>query len=119
MDRPKAPSSAKASAGKEKLDTVSETKKMLDGGLSLKEIAKRRGLKVETIIDHIEQIKIAEPNYNIYNLRNSISKNKFREIYGAFKKVGLTDGNYRLAPIKELLGKKCSYEDLRLVRLFL
>lgn len=102
-----------------KLDTVSETKKMLDEGKSVKEIAKARGLKIDTIFDHIEQIKSAESNYNIYNLRNNISKNKFKEIYNAFKKVGVVDGKYRLAPVKELLGKKFSYEDLRLVRLFL
>ncbi|PIR40327.1 MAG: hypothetical protein COV33_00305, partial [Candidatus Zambryskibacteria bacterium CG10_big_fil_rev_8_21_14_0_10_34_34] len=103
-----------------KLDTVSETKKMLDEGISTKNIAKERRLKLGTILDHIEKIKEADPKYNIYNLQNSISKTKFKEIYNAFHKVGVSEGEkYKLAPVKELLGPKYSYDDLRLVRLFL
>jgi len=103
-----------------KLDTVSETKKMLDDGKSPKDIARERGLKLGTILDHVEEIKEKDPTYNIYNLRDGISKTKFREIYSAFKKIGLSEeGFYKMAPVKELLGPKYSYEDLRLVRLFL
>lgn len=103
-----------------KLGTVSETKKMLDEGMSLKDIVSKRGLKLGTILDHIEQIKEAEPKYNIYNLQNGISKNKFKEIWNAFCKVGTSDGGiYKLAPVKAELGAKYSYDDLRLVRLFL
>jgi len=103
-----------------KLDTISETKKMLDEGISAKNIAKERGLKLGTILDHIEKIKEADPKYNIYNLQNSISKTKFKEIYNAFHKIGVSEGErYKLAPVKELLGPKYSYDDLRLVRLFL
>jgi ATP-dependent exoDNAse (exonuclease V) alpha subunit len=103
-----------------KLDTVSETKKMLDEGKNIKDIAKERGLKLGTILDHVEQIKGKDPKYNIYNLRDNISKNKFKEIYSAFRKVGVSEGEtYRLAPVKNLLGPKYSYDDLRLVRLFL
>jgi len=103
-----------------KLDTVSETKKMLDEGMSLKDIVNKRGLKLGTILDHVEQIKELEPTYNIYNLQSNISKNKFKEIWSAFRKVGTSDGGmYKLAPVKVELGSKYSYEDLRLVRLFL
>jgi ATP-dependent DNA helicase PIF1 len=116
----KGPASAKAAAGKEKLDTVSETKKMLDDGKSLKDIVKERELKLNTILDHIEQIKEKNPNYNIYNLQSGISKTRFKEIYNTFRKVGISEGGfYKMAPVKELLGPKYSYEDLRLVRLFL
>lgn len=113
------PASAKAPAGEEKLGTVDITKNMLDDGLNIKEIAKKRGLKTETIFDHVEQIKMSEPNYNIYNLQNGIPKTKFKQIYFAFRKIGMNEGKYRLAPVKELLGSKYSYDDLRLVRLFL
>lgn len=103
-----------------KLDTVSETRKMLDDGKSLKEIVKERGLKLGTILDHIEQIREKDPSYNIYNLRNTITKNKFKEIWSAFRKIGVSEGElYKLAPAKNILGSKYSYEDLRLVRLFL
>lgn len=103
-----------------KLDTVSETKKMLDAGKSLKDISKERGLKLGTLFDHIEKIKERDPSYNVYNLQGGIAKNKFKEIYKAFQKVGVSEGGQRhLAPVKELLGPKYSYDDLRLVRLFL
>ena len=49
-----------------------------------------------------------------------MSKNKFKEIWNAFRKVGTSDGGmYKLAPVKAELGAKYSYDDLRLVRLFL
>lgn len=103
-----------------KVDTLTETKQMLTKGLSVKEISKERGLKAGTIFDHIEQIKGEDPKFNIYNLRNGIPKSKFQAIYNAFRKVGISEGGfYRLAPVKELLGSKYSYDDLRLVRLFL
>lgn len=103
-----------------KLDTVSETKKFLDEGLGIKDIAKIRGLKAGTILDHIEEIKSEDPRYNIYNLRKEISSTKFKNIYSAFKKAGLSeDGKFRLAPVKNMLGSKYSYDELRLVRLFL
>ena len=103
-----------------KLNTVGETKKMLDDGKSIKDIVKERGLKLGTILDHIEQIKNKDPKYNIYNLQSNISKNRFKEIYNAFRKIGVGPGEmYKLAPVMELLGPKYSYEDLRLVRLFL
>ena len=46
-----------AKATRDKLDTVSETKRMLDGGAGIKEISVVRDLKIGTILDHIEQIK--------------------------------------------------------------
>lgn len=103
-----------------KLDTVNETKILLDQGLQLKKIAKKRGLKISTILDHIEEIKESNPEYKFWNLRQSIPQTKFKTIYNAFKKGGIDqNGKYRLAPVKNLLGTKYSYEDLRLVRLFL
>jgi len=112
----------KSSKTKEqKIDTVSETKNLLDEGKNLKDIVKKRGLKLGTILDHIEKIKADDPKYNIRNLQGSITKNKFKEISNAFRKIGMSEGGggYKLAPVKELLGDKYSYEDLRLVRLFL
>lgn len=103
-----------------KLSTLEETRKMLDEGMDIKTISKTRGLKVGTILDHVEQIKEGDPRYNIYNLRGGIPQTKFKQIYSAFRKVGIAEGGvYKLAPVKELLGSKYSYDDLRLVRLFL
>ena len=110
-----------AKATRDKLDTVSETKRMLDEGAGIKEISVVRDLKMGTILDHIEKIKAKNPSYNIYNLQGSITKNKFKEIWNAFHKIGMSEGGggYALTPVKELLGPKYSYDDLRFVRLFL
>ena len=103
-----------------KLNTVAETKSMLEEGLSIKEIVEKRGLKFGTILEHIEQIKKEDPKYNIYNLQASITKNKFKQIYNAFVKVGLNEEGLRpLSPVKALLSPNFSFDDLRLVRLFL
>lgn len=103
-----------------KENTIVQTKKMLERGMMIKEIAKERNLKTETIIEHVEKIRSEDPKFNIYNLKNALPKSKFQKIYIAFRKIGLSeDSRYRLAPVRELLGPKFSYEDLRLVRLFL
>ncbi len=105
---------------KKKVDTVIETRALLDQGMSLKDIVSKRGLKSETILEHIEKIKKEDPRYNIYNLQNTIPKAKFKAIWSAFQKIGVDEGGgRRLGPVKELLGSKYSYEDIRLVRLFL
>src|SRR6185503_15450762 len=96
------------------------TRDMLDRKMTIKEIAQERALSFDTIFGHIEKIKKKDPTYNIYNLQNMIPKNKFKTIYSAFRQIGLAeDGHYRLTPVKELLGDSYSYDDLRLVRLFL
>lgn len=103
-----------------KLSTVEETKRLLEEGLKPKKIAEKRNLKLGTILEHLEEIKQNDPSYNLYHLRNELSKNKFNDIYRAFQKVGLAEGGKRpLSPVKELLGPKYSFDDLRLVRLFL
>ncbi len=103
-----------------KIDTVEQTKIMLEEGKSIKEIAKERGLKPGTILDHLEEIKAEDPSFNIYHLQNALPKQKFKTIYGAIKKIGISEGGvYRLAPVRETLGPKYSYDDIRLVRLFL
>lgn len=103
-----------------KVSVEEETRNLIDEGLSLKSIAKKRGVKIDTVLDTIEKIKEKDPKFNLYNLRNEISKNKFKEIYLAFRKIGISEGEkYKLAPVKEILGPKYSYTDLRLVRLFL
>lgn len=103
-----------------KISTVEETKNMLDEGMNIKEIAEKRALKQGTILDHIEQIKKEDPKYNIYNLQGSITKNKFKQIYNAFQKIGLNEeGKRPLSPVKALLPTSFSFDDLRLVRLFL
>jgi hypothetical protein len=105
---------------KEKINTVQETKKLLGEEKTVKQIAKERQLSEGTILEHVEKIKDLEPGFNIYHLRDSMPKAKFAKIYAGFQKIGVSDvGKRPLTPVINLLGDKFTYEDLRLVRLFL
>jgi hypothetical protein len=105
---------------KEKINTVDVTKKMFAEGCSVKMIAQDRGLKLETIITHLEQIKEDDPAFNLYPVKDSISASKFQKIYAAFTKIGTSEGGNRpLSPVKNLLGSSATFEEIRLVRLFL
>ncbi len=122
-EKVKIPDSAKASSrrGKKvKGESLEETKKLFAGGLNMKEIAQERNLAESTIFSHLEKIKKYDPSFNLYSLRDSMPKSKFQKIYQAFQKIGLNEEGHRpLTPVFESLGGKYSYEDLRLVRLFL
>ncbi len=94
------------------------TRDMLAGEIPLDEIAKKRGVKQETIVSHIEDL-IAENNCpDITYLKRELKRTEFEDILDAFEKVGTTT----LSPVFNLLSrqkKKPTYLKLRLARLFL
>lgn len=103
-----------------KKDTVEQTKELLEAGKSLAEIAAARELTVGTVLDHVEKIRAKEPNFNIHHLRETVPATRFKKMASAFQKVGTVDGGKRpLSPVMAILGKGYTFEDLRLVRLFL
>jgi hypothetical protein len=103
-----------------KVDTFTQTKNLIIEGKSLEEISKIRELVLDTIIGHIEKIKDKEPNINIRHIRDGFPLARFKKIYSAFQKVGTTDGGKRpLTPVLRILGNGYSFEELRIVRLFL
>lgn len=103
-----------------KIDTVTETYELLMLGKSSKEIAKERGLKRDTILSHIEKIKDQDPFVDLSHIRKEISATKFAKIRNEFVKQGTQAGGERpLGPIKNKLGASVSYDDLKLVRIFL
>ena len=67
------------------MSTTEETKKMLDDGKNLKEIVKERGLKFETILDHIE--KINDFNEKLIYLTEEIFEYKQAEIISKNSKL--------------------------------
>lgn len=93
--------------------TYAETRTLVERKLSLKEMADIRGLAPGTIVQHIERLVEAKTKLNIEHLRPEPTV--FQEISSALSHS--EDG--RLAPVFEELGKKYSFEDLRLTRLFL
>ena len=108
------------SGKKEKIDSKLLTKQLIDSGMSIKDVEVSRGLVVDTIMGHIEKIKQNDPSWDISRLRSEISNSNFEKIATVFQKVGYQEGGARpLSPVKAILGGAYSYEEIRLVRLFL
>jgi ATP-dependent DNA helicase RecQ len=94
------------------VSTYSETKKLLNAGMTIEKIAGARGLSEATIIDHIEKLKAAGEEIKIEHLR--LPEDRFRKIKSAFEKSG---GTF-LGPVREILGEDFSYDELKVARLF-
>ncbi|PIR38004.1 MAG: hypothetical protein COV34_02865 [Candidatus Zambryskibacteria bacterium CG10_big_fil_rev_8_21_14_0_10_42_12] len=104
----------------QKIDTVTQTYELVALGKNSKDIAKERGLKRDTILSHIEKIKEQDPFIDLDHIRKEISTTKFVKIRNEFIKQGVQAGGERpLGPIKNKLGSGFSYDDLKLVRIFL
>ena len=102
-----------------KISTLEETKKLLESGLKIKEIAKERNLTTETILSHIEKIIMDEPKINITHIKPE--KDIIKLVKKAQSKIKNKEDKGKLKPIKELLEKEghdISYLDIRLARLF-
>ncbi|MFA7252610.1 MAG: AAA family ATPase [Candidatus Paceibacterota bacterium] len=118
-------SPARTASGKIKKIRISpteETRKMLEAGMSLNEMANLRGVKTETILDHIEKLLADDPRLDFRHLENEISVAKFKKIYRAFNDIYGDNRELRLAPVMKVLGGEksgLSFPELRLVRLFL
>ena len=93
--------------------TYAETRRLIAKKLPLMEIAKIRGFALSTIVSHLERICARDMALDIEYLRPE--KEKFLEMAGAFRET-TTDA---LSPAFEYLNKKYSYEELRIVRMFL
>jgi ATP-dependent exoDNAse (exonuclease V) alpha subunit/DNA-binding CsgD family transcriptional regulator len=100
-----------------KINTREETLALVMAGKSLSDIAKERGLKEGTIIQHVEELieKKAITLSDCSHLASPALKKSLPKINTAFKKLG-TD---RLAPIFEHFKGAYSYDHLRLARLLL
>lgn len=111
---------------KERVSTFEKTRVLVAEGFSISEIAKTRGVTERTIISHLEELKATDPTLD---LRLYKPKEKVFEIISdAFKKATSTqsrssDQNIgeerKLTPVFNILNGKYSFEELRLVRLFL
>jgi len=93
--------------------TTDETKKFLKQKISIESISAIREITQGTVISHIEKIIETDPDFDISYLQPKAEN--FKEIANAFKKAGTT----ALTPVKNILGDKYSYDELRLVRIFL
>jgi hypothetical protein len=107
-------------ARKIKVPTVQVTRTMIDEGKSVSDVARERGLSFDTVLKHVEDAKVEDPRWNISHLRDAIPSTRFKKIAAAFHHVGVKEGGGRpLSPVKEMLGPRFTFEEIRLVRLFL
>ena len=95
----------------EKNARLIRTKEMLEGKVSVYEIAKNLKLTKGTILKYIEGL--VEEGIDASYLKNSI--NNFEEIKSVILKVG----GDRLSPIFNELGGNVSYDDIRIVRMLI
>ncbi len=112
------PGSVKSKNKKRRISPMEETKNMLSEGMSIKEILNIKGIKIGTLLDHIEKIIAKEPNFDISRLRGEVPAGKFKKIYMTFKDLYGENRDFLLSPVKNKLGDGFTYEELRLVRLF-
>ncbi|MBU6426756.1 AAA family ATPase [Patescibacteria group bacterium] len=103
-----------------KIPTTERTRRLLDAGMTVGEAAAARGLKAETIINHIGLIKRADDSWDISRFRSIIPADRLEKIIEAFNgsKPG-ADGLPPLTPVKQRLGAGYSYEEIKIARLFL
>jgi hypothetical protein len=107
---------------KVKISTFEETRKYLEAGMNLNEIANAKGTKVGTVLDHLEKLLDEDKNLDIRHLESEISAAKFKKVYRAFNDIYGENRELRLSPVMKILGGESAgfmFEDLRLVRLFL
>lgn len=103
-----------------KISTQEETKRLLESGLKIKEIAKERNLTTETILSHIEKIVASNPKIKKGQIKPQSEIIKL--VKRAQSKIKNKEDKGKLKPIKELLEKEghdISYLDIRLARLFI
>ena len=103
-----------------KVSTYDQTRELLTQGLTLSELAQKRGMTEGTIISHLEKFKQEgelEPLRDVPHLRPK--KKEFEEMKAALEKVLQKEGKMVLIPVHRLLQGAYSFEDIRLARLFM
>ena len=90
-----------------------QTRDLLRQGLSIEEVARQRGVTKTTIFGHVERLTKAGEEFDIS--RWLMPLERFLIIENAFHQTG----SMALGPVRELLGDDYSYDEIRLVRLYL
>ncbi len=93
--------------------TYTATKQLLEQGRSMTEVAAERGLSLSTVVSHIEKLLTDGEDVNLSPLLPSSARLEI--IQNALDRSGAT----ALAPVKAMLGKDYTYEEIRLVRAFM
>ena len=99
--------------GEVKTSTHEKTLNLIVQKKSFEEMAGIRGVTFETIVNHVEHLKLADSSLDIEYLRpDDLNITKICE---TFKKLDTIS----LSKVKTKLGEKYSYQDIKIARLFL
>ena len=89
-----------------------QTRQLVQQGLTLDEVARLRGRSNSTIVAHLERLL---QEWDEIDLRPLLPPDRFEKIRTAFKQTGGT----LISPVKDILGDEYSYEESRVVQLYL
>jgi len=103
----------KTRAKKKTGQTHEETKDLIEQGLSIKDVAKKKGCSAKTVISHLEKLISIGEDVQMDHLKQDIQD--FAKIQAAFAQ---SDGTL-LKPVYKALNEAIDYEQIRLTRLFL
>ena len=99
--------------GEVKTSTHEKTLNLIVQKKSFEEMVEIRGVTFETIVNHVEHLKLADSSLDIEYLRpDDLNITKICE---TFKKLDTIS----LSKVKAKLGEKYSYQDIKIARLFL
>ena len=93
--------------------TYYQTRQMLQQGMTVEEVAQHRGLAKSTIASHIERLIQSGERVDLGPLMPP------QERFDAIRAAFVESGGTFLSPVKEILGDDYSYDEIRLVWLFL
>ena len=89
-----------------------QTRQLVQQGLPLDEVARLRGRSISTIVVHLERLL---QEWGDIDLRPLLPPDRFEKIRAAFKQTG----GAHISPLKDILGDDYSYEESRVVQLYL
>ncbi len=100
---------------KENVSTLKKTKLLVEKKLSISEIAEKRGIKERTVVGYLEKILAGGEELDLKYLEAEFKKSRLKEIKNAFLKTKDT----KLVPVRDILGRDFSFDELRVARLLL
>ncbi len=102
-----------------KISTYEATRKLVDEEMTIKEIAKKRSMTEGTVLAHIEKLVEEgdiDPQFDLEYLMPD--KKAFEKIKKVCEELLEKSGEIKLTPARELLRNTYSFDDIRLVRMF-
>lgn len=100
-----------------KLSTLDITLEFVNSKTPLATIAEKRNLTAETIVSHIEKLIKEDPTIDVEYLAEHITTARREKIENAIKDAQKKSKGDFLSPVRNILGSKFTYLDIRLVRL--